>query len=401
MQNKKSGVDRTTVFIRVIACFLILGFGIAGFALLKKLKKEPVQSEVVEHALKVETEQVQFTDEPVLIEAYGQLRSIRMVDIAAEVAGTIVQLHPNLQTGEIIRKGELLFAIDELDYRTEYESNATRLGIVRRDKEIAVGELKRVRTLFEKNNVGTEAGVEKAEQTANSIADKLAQIKQAMTRAQINVERCKVVAPFTCRITSKQIELGQYVAPGKIVLGLADDSILELEVPLDSGDAFNWLTFDGQNSQAGAWFAEPKPVQCNVIWTENKNNRAIATLDRVSLFDEQTRTVRVVLRMDSKQFDTQNRSIPLVSGMFCKVQIPGKNMEKVVALPRWAVSFENTVYLVKNKRLVTVPVEVARVQDNKAFVSSGLASGDLVVITRLVNPLEQSLAQIVQEDSHE
>ncbi len=300
-----------------------------------------------------------------------------------------------MQRGEVITEGELLFAIDDRDYRSEYESNKTRLAILKRDKELTAKELARVRALFEKSNVGTEAGVEKAEQAANNSADKFAQVQQAMTKAGINLERCQVVAPFTCRVTEKNIEKDQYVSPGKILLDLADDSVLELEVPLDSGDAFQWLQFIDNSTAAEAWFAKIKPVQCEVSWTENAKNRAIGFLSRVSFFDEQTRTVKVVLNINAEQFQKQKKPMPLVAGMFCRVLIPGVSMQQVTELPRWAVSFENTVYVIRDGRLVTVPVVVARVQDNKSYISEGLKEGEQVVTTRLVNPLENSLVKVV------
>lgn len=210
-------------------------------------------------------------------------------------------------------------------------------------------------------------------------------------------------APFTCRITSKKIEKGQYVSPGKIVLGLADDSVLELEVPLDSRDAFDWLQFAERKSSATgsaeAWFSEVKPVLCEVTWTEDSRNRAMAIVNRVSLYDKKTRTVKVVLQIDARQFDRENRPMPLVSGMFCRVRIPGRAMRGVVELPRWAVSFEKTVYVIREGRLATVAVSVARVQNNKAYISKGLMAGDQVVITRLVNPLERSLVRVIDPPS--
>ncbi len=401
MPNNEIKVDKVTVLIRIIACLVILALGIVGFKILKGKKKPPSQAVQVERALKVKAQSVRFVTVPVLIEAHGQLRSIRMVEIAAEVAGSVVEVHPRLQTGEVITAGELLFAIDDRDYRSEFESSKTRLKILQRDKELTAKELARVRTLFEKSNVGTRAGVEKAERAANSSADRLAQVQQSLTRARINLERCRVVAPFTCRITSKKIEKGQYVAPGKIVLGLADDSVLELEVPLDSGDAFHWLQFTEGGSGAEAWFSGLKKVQCLVSWTEDTENNGIANLDRVSVFDEKTRTVKVVLRIDARQFAGKNKRMPLVSGMFCKALIPGGSMEQVVELPRSAVSFKNTVYVIREKRLTTVPVVVARVQDNKSYISQGLAAGDLVVTTRLVDPLERSLVEIVKGAANE
>jgi len=355
----------------------------------------------VERPLRVEALSATFKDVPVMIEGHGDLRSIRMVDIAAEVAGNIVEVHPRLQAGEVIGEGELLFAIDDRDYRTEYESNKTRLAFLKRDSELTARELTRMRTLFEENKVGTRAGVEKAEQAANNSADRFAQVRQAMIRAEIKLERCRVFAPFTCRITSKNIEKGQYVAPGKIVLGLADDSILEIEVPLDSRDAFEWLQFAessvGETAVSEAWFASVKPVLCDVIWTENANNRATGIMNRVSSFDVKTRTVKVVLRIDARQCSKFNRSMPLVSGMFCRVLIPGGTMKHVVELPRWAVSFEHTVYVIRDNRLETVPVVVARVQENNSYISKGLEEGDLVITTRLVNPLERSLVTVIKK----
>ncbi|MBU0960488.1 MAG: efflux RND transporter periplasmic adaptor subunit, partial [Proteobacteria bacterium] len=317
--------------------------------------------------------------------------------IAAEVAGSVVEVHPRLQTGEVIPEGELLFAIDDRDYRSEYESNKVRLGILSRDRELTQKDLQRIQTLFEKNKVGTRAGVEKAEQAANNAADRLAQVRQAMTRAAINLERCRVTAPFSCRITSKNIEKGQYVSPGKIVLGLADDSVLELEVPVDSRDALEWLQFavaENGGKATEAWFSKLQPVQCKVNWTEDPKNQAVAILDRVSLFDEKTRTVKVVLRIEGKQFEDRLEVLPLVAGMFCRAEIPGRSLQQVVELPRWAVSFKNTVYVIREGRLQTVPVKVARVQANKAYISEGLAEGDMVITTRLANPLERSLVQI-------
>ena len=75
-------------------------------------------------------------------------------------------------------------------------------------------------------------------------------------------------------------------------------------------------------------------------------------------------------------------------------RFPGKIMPGVVALPRWAVSFENTVYVARGNRLKTVPVRVARIQGEEAFIAEGLQEGEQVIVTRLVDPLENALLTI-------
>jgi multidrug efflux pump subunit AcrA (membrane-fusion protein) len=112
-------------------------------------------------------------------------------------------------------------------------------------------------------------------------------------------------------------------------------------------------------------------------------------------FDANTRTLTVAIRILAEDAAAENPgSLPLVEGMFCSVEIPGRSLENVVKLPRWAVSYENTVYMSVDGRLKTVPVEVARLDSDNAYVSGGIAPGDLVVTTRLVNPLENSLLKI-------
>ncbi|MCI5151005.1 MAG: hypothetical protein D3916_16750 [Candidatus Electrothrix sp. MAN1_4] len=90
-----------------------------------------------------------------------------------------------------------------------------------------------------------------------------------------------------------------------------------------------------------------------------------------------------------------NSAFPLVQGMFCRVDIEGRSLERVFLLPRSAVSFEQTVSIAQENRLHTRKVEVARVEEGTAFITGGLKVGEQVITTRLENPLENSLVSIL------
>jgi multidrug efflux pump subunit AcrA (membrane-fusion protein) len=83
------------------------------------------------------------------------------------------------------------------------------------------------------------------------------------------------------------------------------------------------------------------------------------------------------------------------------VDIAGRSLENVFALPRSAVSFEQTVYVVQENRLHTRKVQVARTEESTAFISGGLQEGEQIIVTRLENPLENSLIRIEGPDSGE
>jgi RND family efflux transporter MFP subunit len=223
-----------------------------------------------------------------------------------------------------------------------------------------------------------------------------------MSMAETNLSRCTVKAPFNARIKSASVETGQFVAPGQHVLTLADDTVLEIQVPLDSRDARHWLQFETptENRVPTAWFTTLRPVECVIRWTENKNGSAwTGILNRVVTFDQQTRTLTVAVRVTAESaMGSGNLSLPLVEGMFCTVEIPGRSMHGVYRLPRQAVSFENKVYLVDaDSRLKTVAVSVARSEGENVYVSQGLNPGDTVITTRLIDPLENALLEIVAD----
>jgi multidrug efflux pump subunit AcrA (membrane-fusion protein) len=215
--------------------------------------------------------------------------------------------------------------------------------------------------------------------------------------AAADLARCEVRVSFKARVKSAEIEAGQYVAPGKPVLNLADDRILEIQIPLDSRDARRWLKFDADEAlHDRAWFGKLQPVACRIRWTEDPDGPGWqGRLHRVVKFDQETRTVTVAVRIGAAEAHPPgNGTLPLVEGMFCSVEIPGKTLEGVFRLPRWAVSFEDTVYISNDGRLKTLPVSVARIQEEEAFVSEGLAPGDRVVTTRLIDPLENALLEV-------
>ena len=54
----------------------------------------------------------------------------------------------------------------------------------------------------------------------------------------------------------------------------------------------------------------------------------------------------------------------------------------------------NTVFISVNDRLKTVAVQVARADGEFAYISGGLNPGDMVITTRLIDPLENALLEI-------
>lgn len=395
-----SGPGEKKILFRIGICALVLLVGLVGMKALASLKKPPAEADITEPALKVNAVRVEKRDYPIFISGYGEVKALNAVRIAPEIGGKIVRVHPRLETGEIIQKGDTLFEIDARDYEASVKAGRKRLSILKRTKALARKEYERAEGLFRESNVGSESGVDVAEQAMLSADDLFTQVEQALTIAETNLERCKVVARFNGRIGFAALEKGQIVTPGQHVITLVDDSVLEINVPIDSRYARKWLRFDdGGHSGDRAWFSDLLPVTCSVRWTEGDSESGwTGLLHRVVQFDPKTRTLTAAVRINAADSETgKQERFPLVDGMFCSVRIPGKTLRHVIRLPRTAVSYTHSVYTAVNNRLKTVPVTVDYIEDGYAYISEGLDNGDIVVTTRLVDPLENALLNILDQ----
>jgi RND family efflux transporter MFP subunit len=429
------------ILFRIITCVLILFTGMMGMLALARLKKPPAEALYEERPVQVEALEAISMDISVVINGYGQVRSLDVVSISSEIPGLILRVHSRLEAGEIIPKGDLLFEINPADYEAAVQDakalvdrwnqqilflekksalDKQRLQNLIRNQKLAHEQYERLRKLFEQEQVGTLSNVDSAEQAYNIAMDQADQMAQAValypiqigeTRsslesalanlgiAETNLKRCRVFAPFKGRIKDVSVKPGQYVTPGSPIVTLADDSVLEIQVPVDSRDARQWLRFETNVSNEDiAWFSGLEPVLCEIMWTEdNAGHKWTGNLHRVVKFDQETRTIHLAIRVNSSQSLSKGENgLPLVEGMFCSVAIPGKVLKNVFAIPRWAISFEKNLYISVDNRLKTVPVEVARVQGETALVIFGIKPGDIVITTRLVNPMENSLLNITQ-----
>lgn len=442
MKSSRQLPSRNVLF-RIVVCAAVITAGFVGMQTLAGMKQPPAEVDREERSLKVQVREVFPEDVPVFISGYGEVGVVNEVSISAEVAGRLVEVHPDAVAGAQVEIGDVLFRIDDRDYRAatdeasaavrqlehtilrlekQWSSDRERLKTLNRNRELAKAEFLRLKRLYEKDNVGTRSGVEAAEQKWNAAVDQVAQMEETLSlypiriqetrhglegararlqMASARLDRCTVTAPFTARIKSVNLEPGQYVSPGMELIRLADDSVLELHVSLDSRDARRWLRFEkGTGSARNAWFDHLRPVPCEIRWTEDAGGHVWrGRLDRVVRFNEQTRTITVAVRVTGSDAVAGHGGLPLVEGMFCKVRIPGIVLQDVYRLPRWAVSFEETVYVSEERRLKTLPVTVARIQGEETLVSGGLEPGDKVVVTRLVDPLENALLEIVPAEA--
>ncbi|HJL85561.1 MAG TPA: efflux RND transporter periplasmic adaptor subunit [SAR324 cluster bacterium] len=392
MNPKRPNKRRLSGLVTLLLSLGLLGAGVLGMQSLAGMKKPPERKEIVEKPLPVEiTIAKAETIIPEII-GYGEVKAVKKVRISAEVSGRIIEVHSELEVGKTVPKGAQLIKIDTRNDQLLLQTNKERLSIFERNLQIAKNEFKRFESFYRKNKLVTLSELEKAEQNSNLIMDQIRQLEYENHLARLNLDRSVLHAPFDGRIKSITIEKGQFVSTGDVLVTLVDDTILEVHVSLDSEKARKILRFSQETGNTKRfWFANLLKVPSAIQWTQNNESvRATGVTDRVLKFDPKARTLQIAIRLNAENKLFTN-TFPIVEGMFCQVRIPGKPLQNVIKLPRQAVGYDNKINIVTENRLKTVPVGVKWVDDGNVYVSSGIRENEKIILTRLSNPVENTL----------
>jgi RND family efflux transporter MFP subunit len=207
-------------------------------------------------------------------------------------------------------------------------------------------------------------------------------------QARLDLERCRIQAPFDAWVSDKQVETGQHLIVGQAVGSIYRAGAFDIEVKIPLAD-LAWFP-DG-----GIAKAQP-PVAVHFTET-TRPRRWSGRLARVkATLDATTRTLPVVIEVDEPvDREAAGRLAErLKPGMFVTVSIEGRRVPDVHRLPRHLLHDGDTVFLADGDQLIIQPVTVLRRFKTAVVISEGLADGDLVVTTPLSGAVEGMMIRI-------
>lgn len=399
--------------LRKARILLVLGVSALAAVLLVALKPEAERVVPPETGRLVEVIAVRPEAVPLVIEAFGTVRPRETLNLAAEVKGQIVHLHPQFTEGGFIPAGELLVEIDPRGFRLEAErrriqleqSNA-ELGrleqevlnlqelkkIAQSDLALAEEDFVRSKSLQAKQ-VLAKSAVEKAEQRTLAARERLQGIENQLAltgpmrrqlvaqremaavmlkQAELDLEKTRIAAPYDGYVLEKAVETGQSVSVGQLLGRIYRAGELEVDVHLPVKD-LPWLP------------EELEAIAAEVVFESAGSGLTFS--GRVSRtkarMEENTRTLPLVIAIASSSDRSRSGLTGLRPGMFVNVRLKGRTAPEAFVLPRHAVHPGDLVYTVREDRLQATPVRVLRAYREHLVVDRGLQPGERVVVTPL------------------
>ena len=196
-----------------------------------------------------------------------------------------------------------------------------------------------------------------------------------LKKACLNRERTVLKAPFEGRVSSKLVDIGQYVSPGQTVADIFSTEAVEIPIHLEDKTLF-WFSVPG-------FTPDDSPGSSTTVHARIAGRTIVSTGQIVRAegkLDEKTRMISVVVRVD-KPYAMKP---PLAIGLFVTVEIEGRILPDAAVIPRAALHQGNTVWIVDDKGMLRFrKVETARYQGDGIIIESGLNNGERVVISPL------------------
>lgn len=304
----------------------------------------------------VETANAATEDMPRFFESIGTLMAAHQVTVSPELEGRIEKI--NFDSGQWVKAGDVLVQFDDSTQRAD-------LATYQAQQRLASANLARTKDLAAKQY--------SSKQSVDQLQSELDQARAGIAKSQAVIDHMVVKAPFNGMLGIRQVNLGQYLAPGTAIVTLTDLDTLFVDFTLPEQNRAE-LTID-------------QPVEFRVdAFPDQVFRGEIAAID--PQVDPSMRAVKVRAAI-------ANTDHKLQPGMYARIRAILPPQPNVVTIPEPAVDY--TVYGESVFRLTPVadkkdpngkPVYKAEQTfvtlgsrfDGKVAVLKGVNHGDLVVV---------------------
>ncbi len=321
---------------------------------------------------------VEPTSVELKVRSQGSVIPVTEADLVSEVAGNIVWVAESFEVGGFFDAGDVLLRLDRRDYELAVASARAsvapaRVALTREEAEAEVA-----REEWEDLGEPGEPGpLVLREPQLDEARARVAAALANQARADLDLSRTAIRAPFAGRLRAKRVDRGEFVNRGMPLATIYSVDAAEVTLPVpDSELAFLDLPLGMELRGAG-----PR-VLLRAQFAGGRHEWEARIVRVGGEIDPATRMVNLIARVEDPYGAVRDRP-PLSVGLFVDAEIVGRSVDSVFEVPRGALVGADRVWLVEEDRLALRQVGILRSEPEVAVISDGLASGDRISLTIL------------------
>ncbi|ATC99181.1 efflux RND transporter periplasmic adaptor subunit [Pseudoalteromonas spongiae] len=318
----------------------------------------------------------------VQVASYGIVKPRTQSILVAQVSGEISFISDSLRDGGFFEKGQMLLSIDERDYLAEVKiAEASLLSA----KQALVEEQARGKqALADWQRLGSGDAPSDLVLRKPQLAAQQANVLSAqakLEKAQLALERTKIVAPFSGRVLKKHVDIGQVVSNNAQLAEIFATDKVEIRLPINNKDlAFINLP---EVYQSGEKTNQNSLVTFNsdLIGEQTWQGTLVRTEGAINDASQQLYVVAQIEDPYSTPVSGQN---PVKIGQYVSATIKGREIPNALVIPNNAIYQGSYVYVLdKENQLLRKDISLAWQGESESLVATGLMANERLVVTPL------------------
>ena len=311
-------------------------------------------------------------------EFVGRFEAVDEVAVRSRVEGYLDQIH--FKDGAIVKKGDLLFTIDQRQYQAVYDAAKSQVDVASSLLDFSKAQLDRAEELARTGNLAAATlddrrreylAAQAAYQGANA----------TMRNANLNLEFTEIKAPLSGRIDRRLVSVGNLVQ--------TDQTLLTTIVAWDPIDFYfdiderAYLAYARDAKERGGTLQEGGTgLDVTVSIADREQTEFPGKLNFAeNRIDNATGTMRLRARL-------ANPDGVLQPGMFGRVNMPGSLPYRGVMVPDEAIGADQDrriVFVIDDTgRISAKPVRIGPRIDGYRVIRNGLTGEETIVINGLM-----------------
>lgn len=308
----------------------------------------------------------------------GRIEAVESVQLRPRVSGYIDKV--NYTDGQEVKKGEVLFTIDDRTYRAALEQAQANLARAKTQASLAQSEANRTDKLVNTNVVSREEWEQRRSAATQAQAD-IRAAQAAVDAAQLNLDFTKVTAPIDGRASRALITSGNLVTAGdtaSVLTTLVSQKTVYVYFDVDESTYLHYQNL-ARSGQGASSNHTALPVEIGLTGEEGYPHQG-----KVDFLDNQLSPGTGTIRMRALLDNAQRQFTP---GLFARVRLPGSAEFKATLIDDKAVLTDQDrkyVYIVdKEGKAQRRDITPGRLANGLRIVRQGLNPGDKVIVEGL------------------
>jgi RND family efflux transporter MFP subunit len=193
-------------------------------------KFSPKVSETPSEAAQAErpagtTVEVRQISLPVVESAVGSIRAVREMAVGSKLLARVVEV--NLRAGQEVKTDDVLVRLDDTDLQAKLQQAKATVTSMEAVRAQALADEQRSATLIQSNAISRQ-DYEKAQTALRSADAELQRARETVNEVQAALDWATVRAPFDGTVIDKQVDVGDMVTPGQLLVTLYDPKQMQL-----------------------------------------------------------------------------------------------------------------------------------------------------------------------------